>query len=151
MWGALAGFLGRLFGSDKAADTIIEKTSKAIDAIVYTDQEKAEDFAKSRTEARGMLIAWLQATQGQNLARRLLAMLIAAVWLVQYLGSWALSIVSIWSTDPDRIRQAATITGDYASSMTGAMMLILGFYFAAPHLGTIVDGAMGLFSKRAGK
>jgi hypothetical protein len=30
--------------------------------------------------------------------------------------------------------------------MNGAVMLILGFYFAAPYMGKMVDGAMAKFS-----
>ena len=35
--------------------------------------------------------------------------------------------------------------GGYAHEMNGAMMLILGFYFAAPYMGSIVEGAMKKF------
>ena len=37
--------------------------------------------------------------------------------------------------------------GGYADGMTGAMMLIIGFYFAAPHMGQFVNSAMDRFSK----
>lgn len=140
--------LGRLFGADKAAGNIIDHASNAIDKLVYTSQEKAEDQAKAAAEARGMVIEWLRSTQGQNLARRLIALVVTAVWVSQYLMAMTLSVVAVWVGSPDQYKASAKIIGDYAENMNGAMMLILGFYFAAPHLGTMVQGAIEKFSKR---
>ena len=140
-------FFGKLFGSDKAASSLIENVSKGIDALVYTDEEKAGDAAKSRSEARAMVIEWMKNTQGQNLARRLIALMVTAVWLLQYLVMQVLSVVSVWvkAETGDKMVQSAKIIGEFATSMNGAMMLILGFYFAAPHMGKIAESALKKF------
>jgi hypothetical protein len=64
----------------------------------------------------------------------------------QYLTALALSGIAVWAKDPVKWRESAKLVGDYAEQMNGAMMLILGFYFAAPHLGKVVDKAMAKFA-----
>ena len=155
MW----AFLGRIFGSDKAIEKSIDTVAAGLDKLIYTDEEKADDARQSRTEARSMFIEWVRNSQGQNIARRFLALLIAFTWLSQYFMAQLFSLMAVWAdpvqidgklvTDP-RLTTSAEIVSQNAEAMSGAMMLILGFYFAAPHLGRIVDGAMSRFGKAAG-
>lgn len=137
--------IGKIFGSDKAITSVIDNVSKGLDALVYTDEEKAGDAAKDRSAARGMVIDWMKSTQGQNLARRVIALSIVSVWLFQYLSCMVLSVVGIWANNPDKILESAKVIGTFAEKMNGAVMLILGFYFAAPYMGSIVQGAMAKF------
>lgn len=140
-------FWGKLFGSDKALSGIVDGVSNGLDKLFYTDEEKAEDEAKDRAAARGMVIKWMQATQGQNLARRLLALLITFTWLIQYIIVAALNVAAIWLDETEKLQQSASLIADSASSMVGAVMLILGFYFAAPHMGDIAKAALVKFGK----
>jgi len=140
-------FWGRLFGSDSAAEKLIDHASNGLDKMFYTSEEKAEAGAADRTEARRMVIEWLKNTQGQNLARRLLALMIASVWLLQYLSVQILSIAAIWATDTEKLMKSAEVIQDNIGQMTGAMMLLLGFYFAAPHMSGIVEAALSKFGK----
>ena len=137
--------IGKIFGTDKAITSVIDNVSKGLDALVYTDEEKAGDAAKDRAAARGMVIKWMESTQGQNLARRLIALCIVVIWLLQYLCGMILSVVGIWVSNPEKIFESAEIIGVFAERMNGAVMLILGFYFAAPYMGSIVQGAMTKF------
>lgn len=139
--------LGKIFGTEKALSGIVDGVKDGLDALVYTDEEKAQDAAKERAAARGMIVEWMSATKGQNLARRLIALMVTVVWLGQYLVAWVLDMVAIF-VEPDMGKQlnaAAHLTGERADSMTGAMMLILGFYFAAPHMGQIAVAAVERF------
>ena len=142
--------LGKMFGSEKALDGIVKGVTKGLDALVYTDEEKANDAAAARTEARGMVIKWMEATQGQNLARRLLAVMITFIWLFMYVAAMVGSIIAVWVKETEAWHESAQIIGDYAEQMNGAMMLILGFYFAAPHIGSIVKGALDKFGGNTG-
>ncbi|MCK4830998.1 hypothetical protein KA005_85600 [bacterium] len=137
--------IGKIFGTDKAITSVIDNVSKGIDALIYTDEEKAVDAAKDRSAARGMVIKWMESTQGQNLARRLIALCIVIVWLLQYLCGMILSVIGIWVSDPEKILASAKVIGEFAERMNGAVMLILGFYFAAPYMGNIVQGAITKF------
>lgn len=142
------GFLGRLLGSPKALADTVGTVTKSLDGFIYTKEEKAQDHAKAVTEGRQMVIEWMKSTQGQNLARRLIALSITFVWLFMFLSRMGLSIAGLW-LEGEQWEQAGTIIGDNIEQMTGAVMLILGFYFAAPHLGSIVGGAMNRFGKKS--
>lgn len=139
-------FFGKVFGSDKAISSVIDNTSNALDKLVYTSEEKAEDNAKSVTEARNMVIAWMDSTKGQNLARRLIALVVTFVWIFQYIVMCSLSVVAVWVDQPEKFHESAKVIGDNAQSMNAAMMLILAFYFSAPYMGTIAKSALNKFS-----
>lgn len=140
--------LGKLFGSEEAIKASAIAIKDSIDVLVYTDEEKAQDAAKERSEARSMIVEWMAATQGQNLARRLIALTMTGIWALQYLGYISLSIAAIWVEDPNRVNEAANLLFAGADQMSGAMMLILGFYFSAPFMDRIVDSAMSKFSNK---
>ena len=137
--------IGKIFGSDKAITSVIDNVSKGLDALVYTDEEKAGDAAKDRSAARSMVIKWMESTQGQNLARRLIALCIVVVWLLQYLCGMILSVIGIWISNPEKVLASAEVVGVSAERMNGAVMLILGFYFAAPYMGKMVQNAISKF------
>ena len=156
-------FWGRLFGSSESIDKIVDHAASGLDKLWYTDEEKSEDAAKRRTESLSFFIEWLRATQGQNLARRFIAISSTLMWLTMYFISWTLEALSPWFSgqavlviDGEKIEvttgylmslSAESING-YAVTMNGAMMLILGFYFAAPHLDKIVGHAIERFGER---
>lgn len=145
-----AKFLGRLFGTEKALEGIVDGATKALDKLAYTEEEKEQDAAKERSEARQLVVQWMGSTQGQNLARRMLALIVSLIWVTMYLISTLLDAVRPWVSDPDissRLQESASEIGDRAMQMNGAMMLILGFYFAAPHMGQIVSAALQRFGK----
>ena len=157
-------FWGRLFGSSESIDKMVDHAASGLDKLWYTDEERSEDAVKRRTESLSFFIEWLRATQGQNLARRFIAISSTIMWLTMYFISWALEALSPWfsgkavlASSDGKITEVTTgylmslsaeaING-YAVTMNGAMMLILGFYFAAPHLDKIVGPAIERFSER---
>lgn len=142
------GLISRIFGTEKALSATISGVTKGLDALVYTDEEKAQAAAEERTAARQMVVGWMERTQGQNLARRLIALLVTGIWAVQYVIAMLLDVAGVWIADK-RIMQSADSIREGGDSVTGAMMLVLGFYFAAPHLDKVVGGAMERFSGKA--
>ena len=148
MFNIISSTMGKIFGTEKAITAVIDNVSNGLDKLVYTKEEKAEDAAKDRASARAMVINGMESTKGQNLARRLIALCIVSVWLLQYLSCMALSVIGIWASSPDKIITSAQVIGTFAERMNGAVMLILGFYFAAPYMGSIVKGAMDKFGKK---
>ena len=64
------GVLGRIFGTDEAIKQGIETVGRGLDALVYTKQEQANDDADATSEARMMLVKWMEASQGHRLSRR---------------------------------------------------------------------------------
>jgi hypothetical protein len=142
-------WLGKIFGTDKALSGIVDGVSNGLDKLVYTDEEKAGDAATERAAARRAVIEWMETTKGQNLARRLIALSITFAWLMQYLAAWFMNLVAVFLDDPEaaeKLREGAVLTSANGERMVGAVMLILAFYFAAPHMGKLVSGAMTKFA-----
>ena len=142
--------IGRLLGTDKAMSTAVTGLRDGLDALVYTDEEKATDALVERSEARQMVVRWMEATQGQNLARRLIALTVTGIWVFQYFIAMVMDVAVIWVDDiivANNISASAEVIGARASQMNGAMMLVLGFYFAANHLGKITEVAMNKFNR----
>ena len=135
-----------IFGSPDIVKESIAIIRDAGDALVYTDEEKAADRLKRSEQVDRLLISWMDTTKGQNLARRLLAVMITGVWLFMYVASFVVDVISVWSDKPALWVATSDQIGSYATQMNGAMMLILAFYFAAPHMDKIVTGAMDKFS-----
>lgn len=152
------GWLGKLFGTSDAVKEIMEAGKEIADEFHYSGEEKAEDQAemardkaKAMQDARGMIIRWLDNTQGQNLSRRIIALSVTATWLFLYLVATFMSVAAIWIMDTaEKLNASAALIDGRSDGMTGAVMLILGFYFCAPQLGNIADKALERFG-RTGK
>lgn len=140
-------FWGNIFGTAKSTEKIIDIVASAGDKLFYTAEEKADNQGAAALARQAFVLEWLATTKGQNIARRLIALTLSAIWGLMFLGSTLLSIAAIWATDPVRLDESAKIIDSKIEQMTGAMMLILAFYFAAPHMGAIVTGALNRFGK----
>lgn len=153
MFKVIGDTIGRILGTDKAINSIVENTSSMFDKLVYTSEEKADAAQHDITEARAMILDWLKTTNSQNLTRRLLALCITATWLLQYILVGVLSVCAIWievpmslitevgsTTQRNALLMSADILKESASNMTGAVTLILTFYFASPYIGSAVEG-----------
>ena len=143
---------GKVFGTEKALAGIVDGVTNGLDALIYTDEEKAGDAASERTEARKMVVEWMASTQGQNLARRIIALSITGVWLSMYLLSVLCGMIAVFTNEAgtitgDKILAVGVIAKNAAVDMNPAVMLILAFYFAAPHMGDIAKAALSKFSK----
>lgn len=142
-------FWGKIFGTDEAIKETIGAVRDGLDALVYTDEEKAQDAAKERAEARSMVVEWMAATSGQNLARRIISLAITGVWLMQYVGaSLAGGVAIFWTSQAAKLNDLQVLMSTSAEGMQGAVMLILAFYFAAPHMGAFAEA---IISKWKGK
>ena len=74
-------------------------------------------------------------------------MVVTIIWAVQYVFAMILDAVSIWVVEySDSLVKTADNIRNGGDQVTGAMMLVLGFYFAAPHLDKVVGTAMNKFS-----
>lgn len=142
-------FLGKLFGSDDALSKVVDTAKDLIDESFYTDQEEAADKALAADKARGMVIDWVAASTGSRLARRLIAFSITGTWLAMYWLTALSAIAAIWLEDKaDQLQASGLILDAAADVMISPVMLILGFYFAAPYMGDLAAGALKKFSDR---
>ena len=153
---SIGSFFGKLFGTERALSGIVDGVTSGLDALVYTDEERAGDAARDRSEARQMVVQWMAATQGQNLARRLIALSITGIWLGMYLFSVLCSMAAVFTNDGGtvtaaKIHAVGAIAQTAATDMNPAVMLILAFYFAAPHMGDIAKAVTGQFTRSVNK
>lgn len=124
------GFLAKLFGGGDPVSSVVKTVGDALDTLTYTDQEKATAAAKERAAARAAVVAWMAASSGQNIARRCIALSIVAAWLLAKVSA-TIAYIASEPAAGDRLTALA-------DSMSGEMMLILAFYFAAPHMGQFI-------------
>jgi hypothetical protein len=158
MW----NLIGKIFGSDKSVEKGLSMIESAGDKLWYTDEEKADDRAKKGEQIRAFMVNWMESTKGQNVARRTLAVAITFVWLSMYIVSTLMGVAAPWLDSTIQVNDlGAVIEGAMstyektmassvaldakADRMSGAVMLILAFYFAAPHMDKIVVGALEKF------
>lgn len=144
----MRSFFSKLFGSDTAIEKTIDTVSNGLDKLYYSDEEKAEDAMKDRSEARQMIVQWMAATSGQNLARRLIALSIVGVWLGMYVSASIGSMVAVWVEGRDKWLETSNLLFEFANGLNDAVMLIIAFYFCAPYMGTFANGIM---ERMAGK
>ena len=143
----MLGFLGKMFGSDKAITKTVDTVAGAFDALHYSEEEKAE----AKTRAFDQVVNWMEATQGQNLTRRFIAVSVTLTWLVQIIIAQVMLATMPWIDDKstsDKLMQSATVMQNGAESMTGAVMLVFGFYFAARHIDKIAGAALTRFGNK---
>lgn len=138
---------GKLFASDKVVDSGISLIDKAF----YTDEEKAEDKQRASDRKDQLIIDWIEASKGSNIARRFIAVLVTLLWVFLFVFGWAVSQYAIWSEKLtiEKLKLIQEANAPYLEQATGAMMLVLGFYFAAPFMGDIAKGALNRFSGKA--
>lgn len=153
---SIGGFFGKLFGTEKALGGIVDGVTNGLDALVYTEEEKAKGAAEDRSEARKMIVQWMASTQGQNLARRLIALAITGIWLGMYLLSVLTGMIAVFTNNSgavtaEKVNAVGSMAKAAAYDMNPAVMLILAFYFAAPHMGDIAKAVTGRFTQSVNK
>lgn len=153
------GLLGRIFDTPEAINKTIETVASGLDKLVYTKEEQADAAGAMRVKemeqvaaARGMVVEWMKATSGQNLARRWLTVVITSVWLSLYIGAAAFATASTFMAigPSNRALAASGIMASYANELANVVMVIIMFYFAAPHMGQAIDILLQRFGMRAG-
>lgn len=108
---------GWLFGGSKAADKTVDSISNGIDKMFYTDEEKAD----ANKEAFKLFIEYQKATQPQNLARRLIALIIIGLFALL-----TLIVVVAWPLNPD---YSDFILGVLSRNVLPLAVVVVSFYF----------------------
>lgn len=111
------GLLDKLFGSEKQLDKLTTGAVNGLDKIFFTAEEKSE----ANQKLSEWYLKYLGATQPQNLARRLIAMVVVALWaLLILLG------VLLFRLDPG---WSAFVFSTLDNIVNNPFMIIVGFYF----------------------
>lgn len=148
------GFLGKLFGTDKAAESVINNVSKGIDKLWYTDEEKSEDKAKAVREGNAVYMEWLRSTSGSRIARRFIAVIITVVWALQYTVALVLSAITPWISSVETvlaIKETIVALQTNGAQMDAAMMLVLTYYFLGNKGDQLIEAAINKFKNNKNK
>lgn len=143
-------FIGRLFGTDKAAEAVINNVSSGIDKIWYTSEEKAEDAAEARREGYAVYMEWLKSTSGSRVARRIIALFTMTIWGLEHVGSVVFKLSAIWASNPETVQkmmESSQMLSDQANAQNALVGVVFAFYFGGP---VAVDATKNLITKWAG-
>lgn len=146
-------FLKALFPGADEGTKIIEKGFDLFDKVFYTDQEKAEDARKAKSALVGEYLQWLQATSGQNRARRALALLVAALWAFTWILALLLDIAAPWvpGSISMELRESSDAVKDAAGDITPIFMLVMTFYFTLRPVSGAIEAWKAKHTKPEGK
>jgi hypothetical protein len=137
-------FLGSLFGTQKASEALVNNISNGIGKLVYTSEEKAEDAAKARTEGFQVYMKWLESTSGSRLARRIIALMVTGIWVVEHSASVILGVVSVFADNHMKWTESSQMLAGHASENNALVGVVLLFYFGGP---AAIDGVKGLVTR----
>ena len=147
------GFLKALFPGADAAGAVVEKSLGMIDKAFYTDQEKAEDARRAKRAIMDEYLRWMEATSGQNRARRALALLVASLWAFTWILSLLLDVLAPWLS-PDisnEVRQSSAVLKDAAGEMSLMFGMVMTFYFAMRPANGLIDAFKAKHTKSEDK
>ena len=143
--------IGRIFGSEKASESLVKTGLKMIDDAFYTDAERASDHMKERIQVAKSVQQWMESSGGPNLARRVIAMGIFGMWAFLWASSVIVHIATIFVGDPvlrEVMDTVSTDARDYAVEINAEMILVLGYYFAAPQIDKFAAPLVAKLSKK---
>jgi len=113
------GFLGKIFGSNG----VMEAGASAIDALVFTPEEKAR-----------LHLDFLKQYEPFKLAQRYLSFLFSSVFLLVYLNAVILWNIGVFSSNLEKqgfFMETAFELAKWNTEMLGTVVaIIVGFYFA---------------------
>lgn len=110
---------GWLFGESSSAKKTVDAVINTGDALFYTDEEKAQDSKLYRD----WYLKYLEATQPQNVARRLIAIVITGLWaLLVFVGAFAQAL--------GQLETAEYIFKTLNDNVNMPFMIVISFYFA---------------------
>lgn len=143
----MVDLLARLFSADKVVEKTIDTVKHLTDEAFFTKEEQSEAERAARTEGRHFLLEWLKASSGSRLARRVIAIATTSVWLGMYVFATALNFSAIWAGKLQaKLLESAQLIDARADEMIPVVMLVYGFYFAAPYMGDLAKGALARFA-----
>ena len=113
------GILSNIFGTSDNASKIVDGAISGIDKAFFTDEERAENGAKIAE----WYLRYLEASQPQNLARRLIAICVVSLWIALVVFS-----VAIYRIDEGWSLYAFDTMTDV---VLNPFLMVMGFYYAA--------------------
>lgn len=113
-----------IFSSPENGSEIIRGAKEGLDALVFTDQEKSE----MGVDAFKLYLEWLKATQGHNVSRRFIAIVVVMLWAFLVLIQVFFKAIEVLFDLMDGMSAFVfTVMTDQVAVPFG---VVVGFYFA---------------------
>ncbi len=121
--------LQAIFGSSKNTERMVTGAVSGLDKLKFTNEERAE----ADKDVREWFIRYLEASQPQNLARRMIALIVAGLWaFLVILGVAAAGIeYYVFKPEPGTEHFSAFVFQVLADVVVTPFLMVMGFYFAA--------------------
>lgn len=110
-------FLKNLFGGAGTANDAVKAGMRGIDALIFTDQEKSAVNEKFRE----WMLRYYEATQPQNIARRLIAVIVVMLWALMNVAA-----IITYFFDPEASKFIFQVIHEVINA---PFITIIGFYF----------------------
>ena len=111
------GVFDKLFGSDKQLDKLTTGAVSGLDKMFFTKEEKAEASQKLSE----WYLRYLEATQPQNIARRVIAFMVVGLWTFLVL----FGVMAKYFNDA----YAVYVFDTLENIVMNPFLMIVGFYF----------------------
>ncbi len=111
------GLLAKIFGDKDQLDKLTDGAVNGLDKIFFTKEEKAE----ANQKLSEWYLKYLNATQPQNVARRMIAFIVVGLWALLVLMGVAVK----WINDA-YAEYIFTVLGEIVMN---PFLVIVGFYF----------------------
>jgi hypothetical protein len=136
-----------IFPSSKSAEKMIDAATKGVDAVWYTEEEKAA----TREKMRDWYLKLLDSMQAYNVAMRALAFIVGAIWAFHLLIATALYVLAAFicpaETESCRSALAAqSIDEQLQRHINEPFFLVMMFYFGAAG----INGAIRTWNDKKG-
>ncbi len=122
------GAIKSLFGASKTSEKIVDGAISGLDAMFFTKEEKS----RAGLKVLDFQLAYAKATSGQNLARRLIAVMITGLFCFLVLFG-----VGVWWINTE---YSQFIFDTVKDLVLKPFMIILGFYFLTATVRSVIGG-----------
>jgi hypothetical protein len=136
-----------IFPSSKSAEKMIDAATKGVDAVWYTEEEKAA----TREKMRDWYLKLLDSMQAYNVAMRALAFIVGGIWAIHLLIATSLYVLAafICPAEAESCRSALaarSIDEQLQRHINEPFFLVMMFYFGAAG----INGAIRTWNDKKG-
>jgi len=121
------GFLSFLTGQSSTAEKVVDGAISGIDAMFYTDEEKAQ----ANQKILDWKLSYASATQGMSISRRVITFTISAAWLLLVLLTVVIGLLLGGESS-----EVTFLMKILVEVVMQPFSIIVGFYFLAHVVGS---------------
>ncbi|MGB0662782.1 MAG: hypothetical protein ACPGMR_03225 [Pontibacterium sp.] len=119
------GFFSRMFSGDNSAAKAIDMVRDAGDALVFTEEEKQA----ANQKVLDWVLAYMQATNGQNIARRFIALVVVLVWALMAITIGVLAVIAGYADSEGALAASKNLMEVMRELALEPINIVLAFYF----------------------